>query len=90
MKIYSTYSVKIVGRNRIFRETAAAYRSAVDFFIDVSLKEWGSISRLKGLRRNNQVERYTIKTQVPQLPPPCCHCRSPGQVCILHDRSGAA
>ena len=69
MKIYSTYSVKIVGRNRIFRETAAAYRSAVDFFIDVSLKEWGSISRLKGLRRNNQVERYTIKTKKrPEVP----------------------
>ena len=38
MKIYSTYKVKILGQNRIFRETAAAYRNAVDFFIGVSLK----------------------------------------------------
>ena len=69
MKIYSTYSVKILGRNRIFRETAAAYRSAVDFFIGISLKEWGSISRLKGLRRNNEVEKYTIKTKKrPEVP----------------------
>ena len=69
MKIYSTYSVKILGRNRIFRETAAAYRSAVDFFIGISLKEWGSISRLKGLRRNNEVEKYTIKTRKrPEVP----------------------
>lgn len=63
MKIYSTYSVKIVGRNRIFRQTVAGYRDAVDFFIRVSLNEWETLSRLKGLRRNNGVERLTVKTK---------------------------
>ena len=54
---------KILGQNCIFQETEAAYRSEIDFFIGVSLKEWESISRLKGLRRNNEVKKYTIKTK---------------------------
>lgn len=69
MKIYSSYSVKIMGQNRIFRQTAATYRDAVDFFIRVSLKEWKVLSRMKGLRRNNEVERLTIKTKKrPEVP----------------------
>lgn len=39
MKIISTYSVKIRHYNRIFKDTAKAYRAAVDFFIDVALRE---------------------------------------------------
>lgn len=42
MKIMSTYSVKIKEYNHIFKDTIRLYRRAVDFYIDVILKEWDS------------------------------------------------
>lgn len=69
MEIFSTYSVKIKGQNRIFRDTAEIYRSAVDFFIGVCLTEWDHICPLKGLRRNNEVEALTVRTKKrPEVP----------------------
>ena len=44
MKIFSTYSVKIKHYNNIFKETINIYREAVDFLIDVCLKEWVAIA----------------------------------------------
>ena len=44
MKIMSTYSVKIKEYNHIFKDTIRLYRRAVDFYIDVILKEWDSFS----------------------------------------------
>lgn len=48
MRIYSTYSVKIKQYNRIFSETVAIYRDAVNFLMDVCLAEWNSISAIQG------------------------------------------
>jgi len=70
MKIYSKYSRKIQGYNHIFEPTVALYRAAVDFFIDVCLREWESI-RVQETRKqqNNQVERLTIRTNGrPEVP----------------------
>lgn len=44
MNIFSMYSVKIKEYRHIFKESVKLYRSAVDFFIDVCLKEWDSFS----------------------------------------------
>lgn len=46
MKIFSTYSVKIKHYNKIFKETVAIYRSAVDFLIDVCLNEWNPVESI--------------------------------------------
>ena len=70
MKIYSMYSRKIQGLNHIFEPTLELYRAAVDFFIDVCLREWEDISSQGSLlERNNQVERLTIRTKRrPEVP----------------------
>lgn len=57
MRLYATYSIKIKHYNGIFKNTIALYRKAVDFLIDVCLKEWDNISSLDGsLLRVNYVE----------------------------------
>lgn len=64
MKIFSTYSVKIKHYNHIFNETVSLYRQAVDFFIDVCLKEWNNISSLKDSKRKyNYIESVTVCTK---------------------------
>ena len=60
MKIYSTYSVKIKHYNHIFDETVRFYRNVVDFFIDVCLKEWSSISAIQ----NVQYQKRYVETVV--------------------------
>ena len=63
MKIFSTYSVKIKHYNNIFKETINIYREAVDFLIDVCLKEWDDISTIKGnLQRQRYVECLCHRT----------------------------
>ncbi len=44
MNIISMYSVKIKECRHIFKESLQIYRSAVDFFIDICLKEWDDFS----------------------------------------------
>lgn len=69
MDIFSTYSVKICHYNRIFLKTAELYRDAVDFFIGVCLAEWDHIGVLSGLKRNNAVEKLTVRTKKrPEVP----------------------
>ena len=64
MMIFSTYSVKIKHYNHIFDETVPLYRQAVDFFIDVCLKEWNEISAIKGdVLRRSYIERVSISTK---------------------------
>lgn len=48
MKVYSTYSVKIKHYNKIFKETVAVYRSAVDYLINVVADEWDVIKDIEG------------------------------------------
>lgn len=48
MKIYSTYSVKIKHYNKIFKETVAIYRSAVDYLINVVADEWDVVRNVEG------------------------------------------
>ena len=58
MKILSTYKVKIKTYNHIFRGTVEVYRHAVDFLIDVCLKEWETIKKIdENLIRQQYVER---------------------------------
>jgi hypothetical protein len=63
MDIYSTYSVKIKHYNRIFMKTVELYRDAVDYFIQVCLKEWDSLKNLNGVKTVNAMERMTIRTK---------------------------
>jgi len=47
MKIMTTYKVKIKHHNHIFKQTVAIYRNAVDYLIDVCLKEWEDIETVE-------------------------------------------
>lgn len=63
MRIFSTYSVKIKHYNHIFKDTVSVYRDAVDFLIEVCLKEWDGIASIKGnLLRQRHVEMLCHKT----------------------------
>lgn len=63
MKIMSTYKVKIRQSYGAFRETVKKYRMAVDFFIDVVLKEWEYISQINSqFNRLRAVEMLTHRT----------------------------
>ena len=44
MKIMTAYGVRIKHYNHILKDSIRIYRDAVDFLIDVCLKEWDSIS----------------------------------------------
>lgn len=64
MKIYSTYSIKIKHYNHIFDETVRLYRNAVDFFIDVCLKEWYFISAIQNIQyQKTYVETVSVRTK---------------------------
>lgn len=63
MRAFSTYSIKICHYNQIFQRTAEIYRDAVDYFIRVCLAEWDSLSPLTGMKRNNEVEKLTVRTK---------------------------
>ena len=67
MQIYSTYSVKIKESNlmkRLFSQTVSAYRDAVNFLMDVCLKEWDAIVNVEGNQnRMRFVESLCHKTK---------------------------
>ena len=54
MKITTCYSVKIKFHNKIFRETVALYRAAVDFFIETCLSEWDAIAPIDGAKQRQR------------------------------------
>ena len=63
MKIYTSYSIKIKKYNNIFKDTVAIYREAVDFFIDVCMREWDGIATIGGdLLKQQYVERLCHET----------------------------
>ena len=63
MKIMTTYSVKIKHYNHIFCDTVVIYRNAVDFLIDVCLREWDNIVPISGdLLRQQYVEHLCHRT----------------------------
>ncbi len=63
MNITSMYSVKIKEYRHVFKGSIELYRSAVDFFINVCLKEWSSIAPIKGLKaKQSYVETLTVPT----------------------------
>lgn len=53
MDIFSTYSVKIKNSHGSFADTVELYRKAVDFFIDVTIKEWNIF---KDISHNNCIK----------------------------------
>ena len=63
MQIYTTYKVKIKHYNHIFKDTVLIYRKAVDFLIEVCLREWDTVSELNSNQRINRVERLTHATK---------------------------
>jgi len=60
MEIHSTYSCKIKHYNHCLKETVIIYRKAVDFLIDVCVKEWADISVVKG----SQAKQRYVETLV--------------------------
>lgn len=48
MEIHSTYKCKIRHYNKCLKDTVIIYRRAVDFLIDVCMKEWSGIEAVKG------------------------------------------
>lgn len=64
MKIMTAYGVGIKHYNHILKDSVRIYRDAVDFLIDVCLKEWDSISIINGLQsRCIYVESLVHKTK---------------------------
>lgn len=63
MQIYTTYSVKIKHYNRIFQDTVAVYRRAVDYLITVCLDHWDNIVTFKGVNRLTYVETLIHTTK---------------------------
>ena len=72
MKTSVMYSRKIRHYSRIFRATVDAYRAAVDFFIDVCMGEWDTLSILPASKTQmNQLESMThVTAGRPHVP----HC----------------
>ena len=65
MKIFSTYSVKIKSTEYkcVFKDTAAKYRKAVDFFIDVRMKERTLFDPVEStFEQLSIMERITVST----------------------------
>ena len=72
MKNHVMYSQKIKHYNKIFHATMDAYRAAVDFFISVCLKEWGSMSAIPSSKeRMNLLEGMTHPTSARPFVPYC-------------------
>lgn len=64
MNIYSMYSVKIKHYNHIFKQTVEIYRHAVDFYIDVALKEWKTVSAIESvMHQKAHLQDCTIRTK---------------------------
>ena len=64
MKIMTAYGVALKHYNHILKDSVRIYRDAVDFLIDVCLKEWDSISVINGLQsRCIYVESLVHKTK---------------------------
>ena len=62
MKIHTSYSVRIQGFSTVLDNTIALYRKAVDFFIDVMLREWLQFDGLKQTEAVRFAEILCIKT----------------------------
>ncbi len=64
MDIFSMYSTKIKEYRNIYKETLQIYRSAVNFFINVCLKEWETFSELANNKSKyvTAMENLTVKT----------------------------
>ena len=63
MRCYTSYKVKIKNYNDIFKPTVSLYNKAVNFFVLVTLNEWGILEPLRNLERCRQMELFTIKTK---------------------------
>lgn len=63
MRIYTSYSVKIRHYNRIFKDTVAVYRRAVDYLIAVCLNNMEDIFALDNIKRLRYVEKLIHATK---------------------------
>ena len=62
MKITTCYAVKVKHYNHIFDATIKLYRSAVDFFIEVCLAEWNTVSAISGLQKQQSYIEQLVHT----------------------------
>ena len=63
MQVISTYSEEIKNTSGAFSVSVEIFRAAVDFFIDVAIREWDTITTVSGLtKRQGIVEKLTITT----------------------------
>lgn len=64
MKIITTYKVKIKGYDKVFNATTKKFRDAEQFYLNVILKEWHSISMCETQNQMvNLVEALTVATK---------------------------
>ena len=64
MRTVSTYSKRISGYSRVFRETVAVYREVLSYVLCVCLAEWDSLSQVNGSKqRLTEVERLIHRTE---------------------------
>ena len=65
VKLLTSYSVKLKESHKSFVATTNIYRQAVDFLIDVVMREWDVISAIKlPLERRSTVEHLTHQTKI--------------------------
>ena len=62
MEIHSTYTCKIREYNFCFKNTVAVYRKAVDFLIDVCMKEWSGIEAVNGSKARQRYVETLVHT----------------------------
>ena len=63
MQIMSSYSVKIKDFSKVFSKTIDLYRGAVDFYIEVIMREWNEFSAItQQIKAVNLAERYSVVT----------------------------
>ena len=63
MQITSSYSVKIKDNGKVFTKTVNLYRSAVDFYIEMIMREWAAFSAItQQTRAVNLAEECSVVT----------------------------
>ena len=63
MQITSSYSVKIKDYSKVFTKTVDLYRGAVDFYIEVIMREWAAFSAItQQTRAVNLAEEFSVVT----------------------------
>lgn len=63
MKVITSYPVQIKEYSHIFGATVDLYRAAVDHYIHIAMKEWGTLAELNSKKQINRMERLSHATK---------------------------